>query len=66
MEDFIGKFRVWREGTSKSPSGRHLGHYKTLIKTTNAVCERWEQDTIEADRVEIQYLAPLSSAIALL
>jgi hypothetical protein len=28
---FIGKFRVWRESASTSPSGRHLGHYKALV-----------------------------------
>jgi hypothetical protein len=23
--------KVWRESTSTSPSGRHLGHYKALV-----------------------------------
>jgi hypothetical protein len=31
MKEFTGKFRVWRESTSISPSGRHLGHYKALV-----------------------------------
>jgi hypothetical protein len=53
MEDFISKIRVWREGTSTSPSGRHLGHYKTLIKTIIPVCESWEQDTIEDGRTAL-------------
>jgi hypothetical protein len=30
-KDFVGKFKVWRESTSTSPSGRHLGHYKALV-----------------------------------
>ena len=30
-KDFCGKLRVWRESTSTSPSGLHLGHYKALI-----------------------------------
>ena len=30
-QDFCGKLRVWRESTSTSPSGLHLGHYKALI-----------------------------------
>jgi RecA/RadA recombinase len=30
-KEFIGKFKVWRESTSTSPSGRHLGHYKALV-----------------------------------
>ena len=28
---FSGKLKVWRESTSTSPSGLHLGHYKSLI-----------------------------------
>ena len=31
--EFRGKMRVWRESTSTSPSGRHLGHYKALVST---------------------------------
>jgi hypothetical protein len=31
MKEFTGKFRVWRESTSTSPSERHLGHYKALV-----------------------------------
>ena len=27
-------FKSWSEGTSTSPSGRHLGHYKALIQDT--------------------------------
>ena len=29
--EFCGKLRVWRESTSTSPSGMHLGHYKVLV-----------------------------------
>ena len=29
--EFCGKIRAWRESTSTSPSGLHLGHYKALI-----------------------------------
>jgi hypothetical protein len=28
---FIEKLKVWRESTTTSPSGIHLGHYKALI-----------------------------------
>ena len=28
---FRGKLRVWRESTSTSPSGQHLGHFKALV-----------------------------------
>jgi hypothetical protein len=31
MKEFTGKFKVWRESTSTSPSGRHLGHYEALV-----------------------------------
>ena len=27
----MGKLRVWKESTTTSPSGVHLGHYKALI-----------------------------------
>ena len=30
-EEFIGKLKVWKETTTTSPSGVHLGHYKALI-----------------------------------
>ena len=29
--EFSGKLRVWRESTSTSPSGMHLGHCKALV-----------------------------------
>ena len=29
--DFIGKLKAWRENTTTSPSGLHLGHFKALI-----------------------------------
>jgi hypothetical protein len=33
LQDFIGAIKAWKERTSTSPSGRHLGHYKLLVKT---------------------------------
>ena len=30
--DVLGCFKGWKESTSTSPSGRHLGHYKALIQ----------------------------------
>jgi hypothetical protein len=29
--DFVSGFKKWKERTSTSPSGRHLGHYKAII-----------------------------------
>ena len=26
-----GKMKVWKKGTTASPSGRHFGHYKILF-----------------------------------
>ena len=31
VDEFKGKLKVWRESTSTSPSGQHLGHYKALV-----------------------------------
>ena len=30
-EEMMTKYKLWREQTTTSPSGRHLGHYKALI-----------------------------------
>lgn len=31
VKDFIAAVKAWKEATSTSPSGRHLGHYRTAI-----------------------------------
>ena len=31
LQEFEGKIRAWRESTTTSPSGLHLGHYKALF-----------------------------------
>ena len=31
--DMQKKFSIWKESTSTSPSGRHLGHYRSLLPT---------------------------------
>jgi hypothetical protein len=33
LSDFTSAIKAWNEKTSTSPSGRHLGHYKLLVKT---------------------------------
>jgi hypothetical protein len=30
-DDFISGFKKWKESTSTSPSGWHLGHYKAIV-----------------------------------
>ena len=44
--EFKGKVKVWRETTSTSPSGRHLGHYKVLYSTINHSLALPEQEKI--------------------
>jgi hypothetical protein len=31
VEDFLSGIKGWKESTSTSPSGRHLGHYKVIV-----------------------------------
>ena len=45
-EEFKGKFRVWRESTSTSPSGRHLGHYKALVVTIDRSLKEEEREEL--------------------
>ena len=35
VEDLKQLFRIWREGTTTSPSGRHLGIYKAIFNTAD-------------------------------
>jgi hypothetical protein len=30
-DDLIDGFKKWKESTSTSPSGQHLGHYKAIV-----------------------------------
>ena len=56
-EDYVEKLKVWKESTSTSPSGVHLGHYKTLIarhKYTESSED--EDDEIAAKRVEWNFM----------
>ena len=46
-EEMGGKMRVWRETTTTSPNGRHLGHCKALFVTTDRSLE-------DAERVHYQ------------
>jgi hypothetical protein len=33
LQEFTKAFATWNESTSMSPSGRHLGHYKCLLRS---------------------------------
>ena len=35
VQQFISGIKIWKETTSTSPSGRHLGHYKAIIRDEN-------------------------------
>ena len=45
-DEFRGKMRVWRESTSTSPSGRHLGHYKALVSTIDRSLPQEDQEKL--------------------
>ena len=44
--EFRGKMKVWRETTSTSPSGRHLGHYKALVSVIDRTLPTEEKEKL--------------------
>jgi hypothetical protein len=60
---FISKFQIWKENTSTSLSGLHLGHYKALVLRNDAdtstdvgkEIERKRKDLIRAHVALINY-----------
>ena len=52
-EEFIAKFKTWREGTTTSPSGLHLGHYKALVLRHDGDLNTDEGKAIESQRKEL-------------
>ena len=46
--EFIGKLKVWTESTTTSPSGLHLGHYKSLIARHAYSTDASDEDLSEA------------------
>ena len=64
-KDFTGKFKAWRESTSTSPSGRHLGHYKALVSTIDRSLreeERTKYQGYQTDLIEC-YISLINYAI---
>ena len=63
-DEWIGKIKAWRESTSTSPSGIHLGHHKSLViefqedDTINEHSTRWEeftsQDSEDDDEMSLE------------
>ena len=60
-----GKMKVWREGTTTSPSGRHLGHYKSLFTVINHSLESDDRKELKEiqERIAGCYVAILNYAI---
>ena len=42
-----GKMKVWRERTTTSPSGRYLGHYKSLFTVIDKSLEATERKELK-------------------
>ena len=63
MIDMREKFTKWKETTSTSPSGRHLGHYKVLFTSLDStlsfkdkeLLESYQHDIADAYRTIINY-----------
>lgn len=55
LSSFKDKLKVWRESTSTSPSGCHLGHYKALVtrSTLFAADVREELEAIQDDIIQL-------------
>jgi hypothetical protein len=50
-EDVVRNFKRWKETTSTSPSGRHLGHYKTLARWRSSKNKEEKENLTAADRI---------------
>ena len=61
VAEFVSKFKSWDEGTSTSPSGLHLGHYKAMIMRNDA-----DLQTDEGKALETKRLALLHAHVAMI
>jgi hypothetical protein len=57
-EKMMSKYRRWKERTSTSPSGRHLGHFHALFSPMKAKNEddRERLEGIRQEMIELQAL----------
>ena len=64
-EEFRGKMKAWRESTTTSPSGRHLGHYKSLFTTIDRSLDEEEREQLQQIQKDIMncYLGVINYAI---
>ena len=65
MTQFKGKIKAWKESTTTSPSGRHLGHYKALFARTDPALNPQESKTVQEKQKMIAslYLRMINYAI---
>ena len=64
-EEFRGKMKAWRETTTTSPSGRHLGHYKSLFAIIDRSLDEDEREQLQQIQKDIMtcYLGVINYAI---
>ena len=56
-DEFIGKLKVWRESTSTSPSGLHLGHYKALVaRHQHSEVDQDDTGALQAEKAELDMM----------
>jgi hypothetical protein len=61
FEEFCAGFRVWNERTTTSPSNRHLGHYKLLLRLP--VVDKANSDiNLSMKLMELHYKVSMTSA----
>jgi hypothetical protein len=72
LDKWTGKMKNWKETTSTSPSGMHLGHHKTLIKQFhpdnppgNTPPELLELESQRLDVIQAVEIIQISDPIAL-
>ena len=65
VKEFRGKMKAWRESTTTSPSGRHLGHYKSLIATIDRSLDEDEREQLQQIQQDIMscYISVINYAI---
>jgi hypothetical protein len=61
FEDYLKAFNIWRERTTTSPSGRHLGHYKILMKL-NVIDDDENKTNISLKLLQLYYQITIIAA----
>ena len=56
FKNFQGKISKWKESTSTSPSGRHLGHYKSLFARIDTKLSADQQKELQNKQLDIANL----------